>query len=32
MLNKYPDTYQKEREERFGVFQKAIWQVLKKWD
>ncbi|MGG2141897.1 IS630 transposase-related protein [Symbiopectobacterium sp. RP] len=26
----YPDAYQKERAERFGVCQKAIWQALKK--
>ncbi|MGG2140899.1 IS630 transposase-related protein [Symbiopectobacterium sp. RP] len=26
----YPDDYQKERAERFGVCQKAIWQALKK--
>ncbi|MGG2141506.1 IS630 transposase-related protein [Symbiopectobacterium sp. RP] len=26
----YPDAYQKERAERFGVCQKAIWHALKK--
>ncbi|MGG2141794.1 IS630 transposase-related protein [Symbiopectobacterium sp. RP] len=26
----YPDAYQKERAERFGVCQKAIWPALKK--
>ncbi|MGG2140114.1 IS630 family transposase [Symbiopectobacterium sp. RP] len=26
----YPDAYQKERAERFGVCQKTIWQALKK--
>ncbi|OZI14716.1 hypothetical protein CE195_06725 [Sodalis-like symbiont of Philaenus spumarius] len=27
---KYPDAYQKERAERFGICQKTIWQTLKK--
>ncbi|WP_255487464.1 transposase [Arsenophonus endosymbiont of Bemisia tabaci] len=31
-VEQYPDAYQKERAERFGVCQKAIWQALKKWD
>ncbi|MGG2142792.1 IS630 transposase-related protein [Symbiopectobacterium sp. RP] len=30
LFNKAPDAYQKERAERFGVCQKAIWQALKK--
>ncbi|MGG2140778.1 IS630 transposase-related protein [Symbiopectobacterium sp. RP] len=29
-VEQYPDAYQKERTERFGVCQKAIWQALKK--
>ncbi|WP_440863921.1 IS630 transposase-related protein [Symbiopectobacterium purcellii] len=29
-VEQYPDAYQKERAERFGVCQKAIWQALKK--
>ncbi|OZI15643.1 hypothetical protein CE195_00175 [Sodalis-like symbiont of Philaenus spumarius] len=29
-VEEYPDAYQKERVERFGVCQKAIWQNLKK--
>ncbi|WP_181995344.1 IS630 transposase-related protein, partial [Arsenophonus endosymbiont of Bemisia tabaci] len=29
-VEQYPDAYQKERTERFGVCQKAIWQDLKK--
>ncbi|CAA2929772.1 hypothetical protein ARSQ2_00877 [Arsenophonus endosymbiont of Bemisia tabaci Q2] len=31
-VEQYPDAYQKERAERFGVCQKAIWQAFKKWD
>ncbi|WP_202880355.1 IS630 transposase-related protein [Arsenophonus endosymbiont of Bemisia tabaci] len=27
-VEQYPDAYQKERAERFGVCQKAIWQDL----
>ncbi|CAA2929041.1 IS630 transposase-related protein [Arsenophonus endosymbiont of Bemisia tabaci] len=29
-VEQYPDAYPKERAERFGVCQKAIWQALKK--
>ncbi|WP_063656581.1 IS630 transposase-related protein [Candidatus Arsenophonus triatominarum] len=29
-VEQYPDAYQKERAERFGVCKKAIWQSLKK--
>ncbi|WP_238334343.1 IS630 transposase-related protein [Arsenophonus endosymbiont of Bemisia tabaci] len=29
-VEQYPDAYQKESAERFGVCQKAIWQALKK--
>ncbi|CAA2929498.1 hypothetical protein ARSQ2_00590 [Arsenophonus endosymbiont of Bemisia tabaci Q2] len=29
-VEQYPDAYQKERAERFGICQKAIWQALKK--
>ncbi|WP_238334405.1 IS630 transposase-related protein [Arsenophonus endosymbiont of Bemisia tabaci] len=29
-FEQYPDVYQKERAERFGVCQKAIWQAIKK--
>ena len=28
-IEDYPDAYQFERAERFGVCQKAIWQALK---
>ncbi|WP_181994267.1 IS630 transposase-related protein [Arsenophonus endosymbiont of Bemisia tabaci] len=29
-VEQYTDAYQKELADRFGVFQKAIWQALKK--
>lgn len=29
-VEQHPDAYQRERAERFGVCQKAIWQALKK--
>ncbi|WP_063657149.1 IS630 transposase-related protein [Candidatus Arsenophonus triatominarum] len=29
-VEQYPDAYQKERAERFGVCKKTIWQSLKK--
>ncbi len=29
-IRDYPDAYQYERAQRFGVTQKAIWQALKK--
>ncbi len=29
-MEQYPDAYQKERAERFGVCKKTIWQSLKK--
>ncbi|CAA2930198.1 IS630 transposase-related protein [Arsenophonus endosymbiont of Bemisia tabaci] len=31
-VEQYPDAYQKECPEHFGVCQNAIWQALKKWD